>query len=380
MQESLAIIRTLSPASRRWLATAAFSVALGAAFWQAPQSPAAAFIAPPPPIDSQLPPLQQSEMLPGVARMAAAPSLAQLADGRIAASWVSGAENVREQEVIWFSTRDDHGWSEPYPVSTREETAGSIFAHIRQIDTPVLLQHGDTLHLWYTATSIGGHAGQTIIHTHSTDGGQRWQKPVRLQTTPFGNNGMLLGTPPLPLADGGIGLPASQRLFSHHGEWLRLDAQGRVLDKARLPLASAALQPAVFALDANRALAILRDGRQLRAAATDNGGQAWHAVDFPEMPNPDTPIALQRLPSGRLLLAGNTGEGRGTLALWLGDASATQWRQAHLVESAGDAAADFSEPSLLLARDGRIHLAYAWRRQGIRHLSFSEAWLDGEMR
>lgn len=33
--------------------------------------------------------------------------------------------------------------------------------------------------------------------------------------------------------------------------------------------------------------------------------------------------------------------------------------------------------ALLLGRDGRIHLAYTWRRQGIKYATFSEAWLDG---
>jgi predicted neuraminidase len=98
---------------------------------------------------------------------------------------------------------------------------------------------------------------------------------------------------------------------------------------------------------------------------------------FPGATEPGHPVALVRLPSGRLLLAGNTAAGQGSLALWIGDATAKEWHLARTVESAADGAADFSEPSLLSAPDGWIHLAYSWRRQGIRYMSFSEAWLDG---
>ena len=45
-----------------------------------------------------------------------------------------------------------------------------------------------------------------------------------------------------------------------------------------------------------------------------------------------------------------------------------------------DKNAEFSYPSLLQARDGSIHLAYTWRRQGIRHLSFNRAWLEARLK
>jgi predicted neuraminidase len=373
-------IAALSPAMQRGLVTLAFALALLAAFWRAPQSAPAAFVPPVAAAPSALPAIQQAAMLPGVGEIAGTPSLTRLADGRVAAAWLSGREGKREQAAIWFSTLDNRGWSEPQAVATREQTAGSIFAHIRQIADPVLYQHGKTLHLWHTATAIGGHVGQTIIHRSSDDGGLNWSKPVRVQASPFGNNGLLLKSPPLALADGGLGLPISQQLLSRHGEWLRLAADGQVLDKARLALAVPALQPAVVALDENRALALLRDGaaRQVRATASGNGGQSWQGIEIAELANPDTPIALLQLPDGRLLLAGNTATGRGTLALWVTKRDGISWRQARIVETAADGAADFSEPTLLLAPDGWIHLAYGWRQQGIRHMRFSEAWLDGD--
>lgn len=326
--------------------------------------------------------MQQAAMLPGIGETAGTPSLTRLADGRLACAWRSSAEGKHEQTTIWFSTLENTGWREPQPIANREYTAGAIFAHIQRIDSPIIHQHGDLLHLWYTATGVGGQAGQTIIHSLSGNGGLHWTTPTRLQTSPFGNHGMLLRPPPIALNDGGLALPISQRLFSPHGEWLRLTDNGRILDKARMPHDLPGSHPAALALDANRAIALLQDdtAKQLRAVSSSNGGQSWQAIEFPAIPNPNTPIALVRLPSGRLLLAGNTAAGRGSLVLWIGDAKAREWRLARTVESAADGTADFSEPSLLATPDGWIHLAYSWRQQGIRYMSFSEAWLDGEAR
>jgi len=378
MQEASAIFRKIPPNSLHWLAAAIFALSLATAWWRAPQTPPpAVFETPPAARASTLPPFFQHDMLPGIAGSATTPSLTRLADGRIAMAWLSLAEGSRQLDAIWFSTLNDGNWSDPYPVTTSEETAGSLFAHIRHVADPVLVQHGKTLHLWFTASGVGAHS--SIVHTRSSDHGKTWQQAARLQSSPLGNADMRLRNPPVALADGGLGLPASQTMFAGHGTWLRLDADGRVVDKSRIPLAEAAIAPAVVALDSQQALALLGDARhpRIRAARSGDGGQHWQPSSLPEIAHPGSPLALLRMGSGRLLLATNMGTGRGTLAVWTGNADGSVWQPPRIIESAADANADFSEPTLALDREGRIHLAYAWRQQGIRHVLFSEAWLDG---
>ena len=65
------------------------------------------------------------------------------------------------------------------------------------------------------------------------------------------------------------------------------------------------------------------------------------------------------------------------MLLWLSADEGQTWQEARTVETAPDGGADYGNPSLLLGRHGRIHLAYDWRRQGIKAITFSEAWLDG---
>lgn len=370
----------IPPRLVRPAATSLFALALALAFWQAPLPTAPAFIPPPPPTPSALPPFFAASLLPQAAESAHAASLVQLADGRLAAAWFAGSREGAADVAVWYATLDSRGWTRPVPIANRESTAGGTFAYVRKVGNPVLFRQGNTLHLWYVSVAVGGWAGSSINHATSADGGQTWTRPVKLQTSPFANISTLVRMPPVPLADGGLGLPVYHEFIAKHGEWLRLGADGRVLDKARMAHPRATLQPAVVPLDEQHSLALLRDSGSgkgsVQVALTDNGGLSWTAGEALAVPNPNASVALLRLPDGRLLLAGNPPKGREALHLWLSADNGRTWQLKKTVESAPDGGAEFSYPALLLGDDGRIHLVYTWRRQGIKHASFSTAWLD----
>jgi len=370
------------PPLPRWLTPLLFALAVGAAAWRVPVAEAPAFVPPPAAKPSRLPAEFQAERLPVAAESAHAASLAQLADGRIAAAWFAGSREGAADVAIWFSLLGKDGWSRPRQIASRESTAGATFSYVRKLGNPVLYVEGSWLHLWYVSVAVGGWAGSALNHSVSTDAGASWSPARRLSTSPLVNISTLARTPPLALADGGLGLPVYHEFLAKHGEWLRLSPTGQVLDKVRMPHDRASLQPAVVAVDEKRALALLRDagpGRgQIQVAVTDDGGQSWPAAPALAIPNSNSSVALLRLPSGRLLLAGNGADNRDQLLLWLSADQGKTWQASRTVESAPDGGAEFSYPALLLARDGRIHLAYTWRRQGIKHAMFTEAWLDGD--
>jgi predicted neuraminidase len=116
----------------------------------------------------------------------------------------------------------------------------------------------------------------------------------------------------------------------------------------------------------------------VQVSTTADGGQHWQAGAALPLPNPNSSVALLRLRSGRLLLAGNPPNGREALLLWISADQGQTWQPTRSIETAPDGGAEFSYPALLLGRDGRIHVAYTWRRQGIKVASFSEAWLDSQ--
>ncbi len=365
----------------RWLALPLFGLALAGAFWRAPAPASPAFVTPPPAQASTLPPVLSGEMLPKIARSSFQVSLTELPDGRIAAAWLAGDPDEPAEFAIWLSRLDPAGWSTPQVIANRGSTAGGTFAHVRGIGDPLIYAEGSWLHLWYSSYTLGGEAGSSLNITTSTDGGANWSKPRKLQTTPLANLSTRTYGAPLPLADGGIGLPLSHDFIARHGEWLRLSADGRILEKSRMPQTAASLQPAVAALGERSALAVLRDASptagKVRVATTEDGGATWSTGTALPIDNPNSPVALLRLKSGRLLLAGNPPPGREALRLWISADQGQSWQASRGIEAAADGAADFSNPALLLGRDGRIHLAYTWRGQGIRHVAFSEAWLDG---
>ena len=367
-------MKIFSEKARHWLAAALFTSALAGAFWRAPSPPAAAFLPPPAAAPSTLPIVFSTELLPKAAESSHAASLAQLHDGRVVAAWLAGKPEGNDDLAIWFSTLSKGGWSRPQAIANNASTAGGTFAHVRKVGNPQLYVEGSWLHLWYASTSGGG---DSLNHSVSTDGGTSWFKPTRLQTLPFAQ----ISAPPVPLADGGLGLPIYHEFVSGHGEWLRLSATGQIIDKARMPHSLPALQPAVVTFDEQRAIALLRDAGpapgKVQVASTNNAGKNWKAEAALPVANPNTSVALLRLKSGRLLLAGNPQRGRETMQLWISADEGKTWQSSRTIETAPDGGAEFANPALLLDRDGRIHLAYTWRRQGIKHAAFSEAWLDG---
>lgn len=368
--------------NRRAFTAFCFLLATAAALWRAWPPAAPAFlppVAPGPALSAEY----RVEMLPVAAPSAHAATLAELPDGRIAAAWFAGTREGAADVAIWFSLREPAGWTAPRAIVTRLGTMADTRAHIRKLGNPVLFADGGRLHLWFVSAGIGGWAGSAINHAVSDNGGANWSPAVKLATSPFWNLGTLARAAPLPLADGGWGLPVYHELIAKHGEWLRLDRHGQVIEKIRLPADGAQLQPAAAAFDASRALALLRDAGpgpgRVRAAATNDAGHTWQALAPLPVGNPNSSVALARLPSGRLLLAGNPAAGRHILELHLSADEGKTWRKVREVESiVPDGKTEFSYPALHVARDGRIHLAWTWKRQGIRHAAFSEAALEAK--
>ncbi len=359
------------PPASRLILLAVFAAALAAAFWRAPKAAATAFSPPPEAAKSELPSLYASELLTQPANLAGRPSLAELPDGRIAAAWLTEGE---DGPIIRFSVRERGGWRPSTAIADRAGTAGGAFAYVGEIGPPVLYAEGSWLHLWYASRTLGG----SINHSLSTDGGRNWSRPSRLQTSPWANFGGGVRAAPVPLADGGLGLVIGHGFAGRHGEWLRLAATGGIVDKLRLPATSVTAQPAMAVLDAHSALAVQPDAEgRLRPLTSVDDGRHWLAGEALTGPDAKAPLALLRLRSGRLLLAGNRSDGRPGVGLWLSADRGKTWVSALGIAPPAERAAYFANPALLLGRDGLIHLACDRRRQGIVHVVFSEAWLDG---
>ncbi len=354
-----------------------FGFALVVGYLKAPTPPPARFAAPQTVARPTTSAGLQRELLFAAAPSAHASSLTELSDGRIAAAWYAGAYEGAEGVRIWFSTKDGMGWTNPRVIADGVTTIAATRIGARTLGNPIIHFQSRRLHLWYVSVAFGGWSVSSINHSVSDDLGETWSAPRKLVTSPFFNISTLVRARPVALEGDEIGLPVYHELAAKRAEWLRLDSEGRVLGKVRIPSERAALQPAVAPIDATRAIALMRaSAGRLIVANTDDGGASWNPAASLDIENHDTSVAVLRLASGRLLLAANPGRGRAILQLFVSPDHGHTWHSAKIIEQDTTGALEYSYPSLLQTRDGQIHLSYTFRRQTIAHTTFDEAMLD----
>ena len=209
-------------------------------------------------------------------------------------------------------------------------------------------------------------------------------------------------------------------------ELLRIDQQGRVIDKQRLSHGRVTLQPLLLIESARDAVALLRYSgplpRMARQMSTTDGGVAWSRAKPSSLPNPDAAMAGVALADGGLLMVLNNNQSmRDDLTLLRSDDRGKQWRVLYQFEdqrrwrghiftpqqfldelllqveqsdrvvtspkrvaiaarevmcSAHPCWFQYDYPYMIQARDGTFHLLYTWNRSYIKHIQFNRAWLN----
>ena len=246
-----------------------------------------------------------------------------------------------------------------------------------------------------------------------------WSEPRRLVTSPFLNISTLVKSPPVALEGGETALPVYHEFVTKFAEILRLDDQGRVIDKTRIPGSQTSLQPVLLVQNPQLADLFMRSAGSpfVTTSNTTDAGKTWSLTAATPWPNPDSAVAGVVTSEGDTWLAMNPaakgretlslslvrkGEGTATAGLWAvegGGASrlssfgrldyaarlgkeltasgATEMQMEAYVESASrqlcsgaQCAQEFSYPYLLQSRDGYVHLVYTWNRSRIKHVRF----------
>lgn len=383
---------------QRWLATAFFVVALGVAISgvRAPGKsdfavPTASDAAAQQRIAAALPARFEWIDLPHPTPSAHAATVVEVLPAeaapnqpvRLLTAWFGGsregAADVSLYQSAWVAGQS--AWAPAQEMLSRPRAERQLGRNIRKLGNPLLVAEPGRLQLFFVSVSYGGWAGSSINRSLSVDGGARWSSAQRIVTSPFFNLSTLVRNPGVWYADGSLGLPVYHEFISKHGEWLRLDAQGRVLEKSRMAMPRPTLQPAVVPLSGTHAVAALRDAgpgpNQIQWSETRDAGQSWVQQSAREIPNPNSAAAMIGLRDGSLLMACNPIPGnRNQLSLLRSTNQGETWSLVRVIEESPNDRDEFSYPSLLQDRAGTIHLLYTWKRQGIRHARFSQAWLN----
>lgn len=354
--------------------------------------------------------------VPGQAVHAA--SLVELRNGALRAVWFSGSREGAGDVAIKTAVMDPVSlkWGAETALLTRAPLERGLWRYVKKLGNPVIARAPDgSLNLWLVTVSLGGWAGSSISWARSDDEGASWSTPRRLVTSPFLNISTLVKGAPLAFADGQTGLPVYHEFVGKFAELLRLDAQGRVVDKVRITGSLRNLQPVVLVKGPTQADVFMRSGTAgaMLTSGTADAGKTWSPSHATPWPNPDsalagvvardgTPwLALNPAPRNRQILSLLQSGGQADFAgarQWVIESAAaamplTIAAHERLLgdelrrRGAGEAevrayvasarrqlctgdncAAEFSYPYLLQSRDGYLHLVYTWHRSRIKHV------------
>jgi len=353
----------------------------------------------------------------------------ELKDGRIRAFWFSGSrEGAADVEVHSAVFDPVQGiWGSEKTVATREEIEHSLMRFISKLGNPVVARSNDgNLWLYFVTVSMGGWAGSSITAITSGDEGETWSSPRRLITSPFLNISTLIKGAPFLYSDGTLGLPVYHEFINKFGEILHFDKTGQLIDEQRLSAGKDhGLQPVMLPQSENKALVLMRhtgdEHRKLIAVSTVDGGQHWTVPVKLGVSNPDAAVAAVALPEGYILaVLNNAAQGRDLLSLMISADNGLSWKNVYQLEDQRSQITDelhylqtvkqlaselthtavdqyvrstensmctdnhcrfeFSYPYLIQVKNGDFHLAYTWNRSFIKHVWFSQAWLNLQLK
>ena len=143
------------------------------------------------------------------------------------------------------------------------------------------------------------------------------------------------------------------------------------------------IQPTLAERKDGSIMAYLRDSgaapqRVLVSESFDQGENWSFATDF-EIPNPSSSLEVTALKNGHWVMAYNdTENNRNSWAVSLSSDEGKTWSWTRHIGISLDKSESFSYPSLIQAKDGKLHLTYSYRNPSgktIMHAAFDEQWI-----
>lgn len=343
---------------------------------------------------------------PGHWATAHAPALLETEDGDLLCAWFAGSFEGSSDVSIVCARLPKNGikWLAPEQIShdpDRSEQNPSLFAapggEIWAVYTAQLDRVPGKDNMQYTAV---------IRRQRSTDGGRTWKEPDVL----FGREGSFCRQPIQILSSG-------RWIFAN---WLCTDSASglagdptvlQISDDAgatwrcvEMPNSHGRVHANIIECEPGRLVAFMRSRAAdwiYRSESNDNG-ESWTEPAPTELPNNNSSISAIKLHSGRIAIAYNptrTPAPQPGMAAWPGlrcpvavalseDGGRTFPLIRYMELGEGYVGAEnstnnrqYEYPCLMQARDGTLHLAFAYEnRAGIKWMSFTESAVIGKRR
>ena len=281
----------------------------------------------------------------------------------LVAAWFGGTEEKNADVNIWGAFNSGEGWSEPARIAWDEKYPCWNPVLFQPNDGPLMLFYkvGKNVRKWWG-----------VVKTYEMGSG--WSEPRKLGTDP--KIGHLIGpakNKPIQLADGSILCGSSTQHDGWKVHFERSADMGETWEV--LPLDAGeyqAIQPAphtfgygtVFATCRTRQGYIISLGGCL-------GKKPWIHREYLDGINSGLDALV--LNDGRSFVAYNMRDGarksRHCLRIsFLGPDPDDDWEYTHIALEDGQPGEEFSYPSMIEDRDGRIHVVYTWNRKTIKHV------------
>lgn len=306
-----------------------------------------------------------------------ASTIVETPEGLVAA-WFGGTHEKHPDVGIWISRNTGNGWTTPIEVANGYESE-----EVRHPTwNPVLFQVAEgPLMLFY---KVGPSPSRWWgMLTTSTDNGITWSEPKRLgENEAIGN---LLGpvkNKPVQLADGSIVCPSSTE---HKGWRVHFEVTKDLGETWEVigPINDAklfnAIQPSILTYGEGKLQILCRTRENVVASAwSEDNGQTWSALSATDLPNPNSGTDAVSLADGMQLLVYNHTiresdfpAGRNMLNVAISDDGHT-W---HPVLTLERQPGEYSYPAVVQSSDGKVHVVYTYRREGIKHVVLDPAKL-----
>ena len=289
-----------------------------------------------------------------------------------------GGTKERNPDVCIYVSRKPQGsdkWTAPVNVANGIQNPTLRYA----CWNPVLYQvpGGELLLFYKVGPSPAKWKGWLI---RSKDGGITWSKPWAL---PEGFLGPIKDQP-VALPDGTLLCPTSTEGsgWKVHFELARKDARKWEMAGA-VPAADSlrAIQPTILVLKDGTIEALCRsENRAILVTSSKDNGKTWSPLTPTSLPNNNSGIDATTLADGRQLLvynhvlppAGKTKGERSPLNVSVSP-DGVNWLASLVLED--DHTGQYSYPSVIQSKDGKVHIVYTWHRKKIKYVEIDPSKL-----
>ncbi len=349
---------------------------------------------------SALPGIEETYLTPVFASSHAA-NLLMLKSGDLLCVWFSGSREGDSDVGIMMARlpKGSKQWSEPQRI---DHHPGESYQN------PVLFQAPNgALWLIHTTQPAGqGQANAKVLLTKSADGGKTWTTPAVL----FDQPGAFVRQPLVTMSNGDWMLPMyftpsrgiTKGAESNYSVVKISGDQGTHWKDCAIPDSNGYVQPNIVRLQYGRYLAFFRSRyADYIYKSASNDDCTWTAPQKTQLPNNNSSIQVAKLTNGHLVIAFNnvravvtkgkpqTGP-RKPLSVALSEDGGETWGWVRDLETGMPRAGEllpnsikkdesgreeYSYPSILQAADGKINVAYTYRRLTIKIVRFDEHWL-----